>query len=52
LRAALLAVPDRFQEKATFAAPFLFGAAVLGIGIALGLPEITRLWNVIRRRKT
>lgn len=51
LRAALFVVPERFREIATFAAPFVFGAGVLLLGLMLKLPELTRLMNVIRRRK-
>jgi putative peptidoglycan lipid II flippase len=51
IRAALYFVPDRWQQIATFAAPFLFGIAVLIIGIMIKLPELNRLLNVIRRRK-
>jgi putative peptidoglycan lipid II flippase len=52
IRAALFAVPERYEQTASFAAPFVFGIAVLILGIMTGLPELTRLLNAIRRRKS
>ena len=51
IRALAFVTPERFRETATFAAPFVFGAGVLVIGLMMKLPEITRLVNAIRRRK-
>jgi putative peptidoglycan lipid II flippase len=51
LRAILLVIPERYRELSTFAAPFIYGAGVLALGLMLKLPELTRLLNVIRRRK-
>ncbi|HET9440943.1 MAG TPA: murein biosynthesis integral membrane protein MurJ [Longimicrobiales bacterium] len=52
LRALIFVLPERYQENATFVAPFIFGAAVLVIGMMVKLPEFVRLANVIRRRKS
>jgi putative peptidoglycan lipid II flippase len=52
LRATLFAVPERQQQLASFIAPFVFGAVVLAVGIAIKLPEFQRLLNIIRRRKS
>lgn len=51
LRALMFILPERLQSLSIFAAPFVFGAAVLLAGIVLKLPEFTRLINAIRRRK-
>ena len=51
LRAAVFVVPEPNRQTASFIAPFIFGAAVLGIGLLIKLPEFSRLLNVIRRRK-
>jgi putative peptidoglycan lipid II flippase len=50
LRAALLLVPERWQQLATFAAPFIFGLAVLALGLLLKVPEFTRVLSALRRR--
>jgi putative peptidoglycan lipid II flippase len=52
IRGALFLLPDRYEQIGSFAAPFLYGAAVLIVGVAIGLPELNRLLNVIRRRKS
>ena len=51
LRAAVFVVPEPNRQTASFIAPFIFGAAVLGIGLLIKLPEFSRLLNVISRRK-
>jgi putative peptidoglycan lipid II flippase len=51
LRAAIYFLPEHRQQLGTFVAPFVFGAAVLLIGIMIKLPELQRLLHVIRRRK-
>ena len=52
IRGALFVAPERYNQIASFEAPFIFGAAVLIIGAIVGLPEFNRLFNVIRRRKS
>ena len=39
LRGALLVLPERYRELATFAAPFVYGAGVVVLGLMLKLPE-------------
>jgi putative peptidoglycan lipid II flippase len=52
IRAAVFFLPDRYSQIGSFIAPFVFGAAVLIVGTLVGLPELNRLLNVIRRRKS
>ncbi|HEX6063163.1 MAG TPA: lipid II flippase MurJ, partial [Longimicrobiales bacterium] len=52
LRAGVFLMPEQYRQTASFIAPFIFGAAVLGIGLMIKLPEFSKLLNVIRRRKS
>jgi putative peptidoglycan lipid II flippase len=52
LRAAVFFVPDGYRQTASFVAPFVYGALVLGIGLMIKLPEFNRLLNVVKRRKS
>jgi putative peptidoglycan lipid II flippase len=51
LRAAVFLAPAEYRQTASFSAPFLYGALVLGIGLMIKLPEFSRLLNLIKRRK-
>jgi putative peptidoglycan lipid II flippase len=51
LRALLFVSPPDYRETASFIAPFVYGALVLGIGLMIKLPEFGRLLNVIKRRR-
>ncbi len=51
LLAGLFVLPPQYRQTGSFIAPFVFGAAVLGIGMMIKLPEFNRLLNVLRRRK-
>ena len=52
LRAAVFVLPGHLKTTGAFVAPFVYGAAVLVLGIAMKLPELVRLLNVLRRRKS
>jgi putative peptidoglycan lipid II flippase len=52
VRGAWFVIPQRFQEIGSFIAPFIYGFAVLLAGTMIGIPELKRLVNVIRRRKS
>ena len=45
-------LPGHLKTTGAFVAPFVYGAAVLVLGIAMKLPELVRLLNVLRRRKS
>jgi hypothetical protein len=44
-------LPEQYQQLGAFSAPFVFGVAVLVIGITIKLPEFHRLLNVLKRGK-
>jgi putative peptidoglycan lipid II flippase len=51
VRAIVFVLPERYQQLGAFTAPFVFGAGVLLIGMAMKLPEFSRLLNVFKRGK-
>ncbi len=51
IRALTLLAPGGWREPAIFIAPFIFGAAVVIFGLAMKLPEFTRIINTLKNRK-
>ena len=51
LRAVVFVLPAQYRQLGTFAAPFIYGAAVLALGFIFKLPELSRLLNAFRRRQ-